>query len=89
MRWPLRYQIMVPMAAVMLLAVMFVEGVGRLLAVHDTESQIAAQIHEVARIAAEANFPLTAPVLRQMKALSGAELIVVDEHGKYHRHRAD
>ncbi|MEX2091048.1 MAG: HAMP domain-containing sensor histidine kinase [Pirellulales bacterium] len=82
MRWPLRYQIMVPMAAVMLLAVVFVEGVGALLAVRDTESQIAAQIHEVARIAAEANFPLTAPVLRQMKALSGAELIVVDDQGR-------
>jgi signal transduction histidine kinase len=81
MRWPLRYQIMVPMAAVMLLAVVFVEGVGALLAVRDTESQIAAQIHEVARIASEANFPLTAPVLRQMKALSGAELIVVDDDG--------
>lgn len=82
MRWPLRYQIMVPMAAVMLLAVMFVEGVGALLAVHDTESQIAAQIREVARIAAEANFPLTAPVLRQMKALSGADLIIADESGR-------
>jgi signal transduction histidine kinase len=72
---------MVPMAAVMLLAVLFVEGVGALLSVQDAEAQIAAQIHEVARIAAEANFPLTAPVLRQMKALSGAELIVVDDRG--------
>lgn len=81
MRWSLRYQIMVPMAAVMLLAVIFVEGVGALLAVQDTEEQIAAQIAEVARIAAAANFPLTAPVLRQMKALSGAELVVVDGMG--------
>lgn len=81
MRWSLRYQIMVPMAAVMLLAVVFVEGVGALLAVRDTEQQIAEQIYEVARIAAAANFPLTAPVLRQMKALSGAELVVVDGKG--------
>ncbi len=72
---------MVPMAAVMLLAVMFVEGVGAFLAVRDTESQIAEQIREVGRIAAEANFPLTSHVLRQMKALSGAELIVVDGRG--------
>ena len=57
MRWPLRYQIMVPMAAVMLLAVVFVEGVGALLAVRDTKQQIEAQIREVARIAAEATFP--------------------------------
>src|SRR3990172_6453597 len=82
MRWTLRYQIMVPMAAVMLLAVLFVEGVGVLLAVHDTESQIEAQIREVARIAEEASFPLTDAVLRQMQALSGAELVVTDESGR-------
>jgi len=82
MRWTLRYQIMVPMAAVMLLAVLFVEGVGVLLAVHDTESQIEAQIREVARIAEEASFPLTDTVLRQMQALSGAELVVTDESGR-------
>lgn len=81
MRWPLRYQIMVPMAAVMLLAVVFVEGFGALLSVQDAESQIASQIHEVARTAATANFPLTAPVLRQMRSLSGAELVVVDADG--------
>jgi len=82
MHWPLRYQIMLPMAAVMLLAVVFVEGVGALLAVRDTKQQIETQIREVARIAHEASFPLTAPVLRQMRALSGAELIVVDAAGR-------
>jgi signal transduction histidine kinase len=82
MRWPLRYQIMVPMASVMLLAVLFVAGVGTLVAVHETESRIDAQIQEVARIAARANFPLTSSVLRQMKALSGAEMIVSDESGR-------
>lgn len=82
MRWPLRYQIMLPMAAVMLLAVVFVEGVGAMLAVRDTKEQIETQIREVARTAQEARFPLTAPVLRQMRALSGAELVVVDQGGQ-------
>jgi signal transduction histidine kinase len=82
MRWPLRYQIMLPMAAVMLLAVVFVEGVGALLAVRDTKADIESQVREVARIAAEANFPLTTPVLRQMRALSGAELVLVDKAGR-------
>ncbi len=82
MRWPLRYQIMVPMAVVMLLAVLFVAAVGTLVAVHETESRIATQVQEVARIAAQASFPLTNSVLRQMKALSGAELIVADESGR-------
>jgi len=82
MRWSLRYQIMLPMAAVMLLAVISVEGVGVVLGVRDTRAQIETQIQEVAQIVEEANFPLTAPVLQQMKALSGAELILVDGAGR-------
>jgi len=73
---------MVPMASVMLLAVLLVAGMGTLVAVRETESRIDAQIQEVARIAAQANFPLTNSVLRQMRALSGAELIVADESGR-------
>lgn len=82
MRWPIRYQIMVPMAVVMLLAVLMVEGVGVLLSVRDAKARIDGQIREVEQIALAANFPLTAPVLRQMRALSGAELIVVDGAGQ-------
>jgi hypothetical protein len=55
MRWPLRYQIMVPMAAIMLLTVLTVGGAGALLAVRDTQARIQAQIREVGRLAAEAN----------------------------------
>src|SRR3972149_4312484 len=82
MRWPLRYQIMWPMAAVMLLAVLSVGGVGAVLGVRGTKARIDAQIREVAQIVAASNFPLTAPVLRQMRALSGAELILVDGDGR-------
>mgnify|MGYP002078876954 CR=1 FL=1 len=81
MRWPLRYQIMVPMAAVMVSAVLAVEGIGTLLAVGDARSRVDGQIREVAQIATAANFPLTTPVLRQMRALSGAQLVVVDGSG--------
>lgn len=78
MRWPLRYQIMLPVAAILLLTVVAVGGVGAYLAVQDTKARIDAQVREVARIIEEANFPLTPAVLRQMKALSGADLIAVD-----------
>lgn len=72
---------MVPMAAVMVLAVVFVEGVGAWLSVRDAESQIARQVRSVATMAEHAHFPLTASVLQQMKALSGTELLVTDERG--------
>lgn len=82
MRWPLRYQIMLPMAVVMLVTVVSVSGLGAWLAVRAAKARIESQINEVATIVADSNFPLTASVLRQTKALSGADLVVVDAAGK-------
>jgi len=82
MRWPLRYQIMLPMAATMLLTVVVVGGAGAVLAVHGAKTRIDSQISQVARILQESNFPLTDAVLRQMRALSGAELVLVDDAGQ-------
>src|SRR5688572_7117542 len=81
MRSPLRRQIMLPMAAIMLLTVVVLGGVGAVLSVRATKARIATQIEGVTRILEESNFPLTDAVLRQMKALSGAQLAVVDESG--------
>jgi signal transduction histidine kinase len=81
MRWPLRYQILIPMAAVMLLTVASIGGLGAVLALRWTQQRIESQIDEVAQIVAQTNFPLTDAVLRQMRALSGAELVLVDGSG--------
>jgi signal transduction histidine kinase len=81
MRWPLRYQIMLPMAALMLVTVMAVGGVGAWLAARASQARIESQIAGVTHILAESNFPLTGAVLRQMKALSGADMVLVDERG--------
>jgi signal transduction histidine kinase len=78
MRWPLRRQIMLPMAAIMLLTVVVLGGVGAVLSVRATRAHIATRIEGVSRILEESNFPLTDAVLRQMNELSGAELAVVD-----------
>ena len=78
MRWPLRYQIMLPMAAIMLLAVLVVGGLGAALGVHWTKARIESQIAEVRQLLQESNFPLSDAVLRQMRALSGAELVLAD-----------
>lgn len=79
MHWPLRYQIMLPMAAIMLLAVLAVGGVGAALGVHGAKARIASQIAEVRQLIQESNFPLSDAVLRQMRALSGAELVLTDD----------
>jgi signal transduction histidine kinase len=81
MRWPLRLQIMLPMAAIMLLSVLVVGGSGAYLAATATKARIDAQVSGVAQILAESNFPLTDAVLQQMKALSGAEFALVDNSG--------
>jgi len=82
MRWPLRYQIMLPMAALMLLSVVVVGGLGAWLAARASKARIESQIAGVTQILAESNFPLTDAVLRQMKALSSADMILVDNGGK-------
>ena len=82
MRWPLRYQIMLPMAAIMLLSVVTVGSVVAWLAVCGAKARIESQIREVAELVDESNFPLTTAVLRQMRTLSGAELLVVDGTGR-------
>jgi signal transduction histidine kinase len=78
MRWPLRLQIMLPMAAIMLLTVLFVGGLGAYLAARGTRARIDSQVAAVTKTLAESNFPLTDAVLRHMKVLSGAEMVLVD-----------
>jgi HAMP domain-containing protein len=70
------------MAAIMLLAVIVLGGVGAFLSVRATKAAIAARIDGVAQILEQSNFPLTDAVLRQMGSLSGAEMVVVDDRGR-------
>lgn len=81
MRWPLRYQIMLPMAALMLLAVVAIGGMGAWLAARASQARIESQIAGVTRILSKSNFPLSDAVLRQMNALSGADMVLVDDGG--------
>jgi signal transduction histidine kinase len=81
MRWPLRYQILVPFAGAMLAVVVGVSILDAVLAARRTQSRIEHQLHEVARTLGEANFPLTDSVLRQTRGLSGAEFLLVDADG--------
>lgn len=82
MRWPLRYQILVPFAAVMVLAIAGASITSAVLAARRTEAQLAAQLDGLAATLREATFPLSENVLRQMRGLSGAEFFVTAADGR-------
>ena len=82
MRWPLRYQILLPFASVMLAVVLGVSLLDAYLAARRTQAQIEQQLQQVAQTLLDANFPLTDAVLKQTSGLSGAEFLLADENGR-------
>ena len=82
MRWPLRFQILLPMAGVMVVTVSLVSGVSAYFAAHRTERQIEKQLRDVARTLSRSTFPLTDSVLQQMRGLVGAEFVLQDPAGE-------
>jgi signal transduction histidine kinase len=75
MRFPLRYQILLPFALVLAGAIIAVSVTSAVLATHRAESQIEGQLQSIAATLAESSFPLTEPVLRQMHGLSQADFV--------------
>ena len=65
----------------MLVTLLGVSALNVYLSIQRTRSQIESQLSDVARTIAEATFPLTDNVLRQMRDLSGAELLLVSSEG--------
>lgn len=80
-RWPLRSQILLPMASVMLATVVTVGSVDAWLAGRRAQQQIETQLQDIGRTLAGSPFPLTDNVLRQMRGLSGAEFVVANRAG--------
>jgi signal transduction histidine kinase len=82
MRWPLRNQIMLPLLVVAVLSIASVGGIHAWLAARHTQQRIEGQVREVVSVLTSSRFPLTAPVLRQMTSLSGAEFVLTDTAGR-------
>lgn len=78
MRWPIRYQILIPFTAAMLIGLLSVSAVSAYLAARRVERQIEEQVRNLGRTLMESNFPLTDSVLAQMHGLSGAEFVLSD-----------
>jgi signal transduction histidine kinase len=82
MRWPIRNQILVPFALLMLGVVCGVSVLNAFLAARHTQEQIDTQLREVAHTLHDSTFPLTDAVLRQTRGLSGAEFILTNSRGE-------
>ncbi len=81
MKWPLKYQIMVPVTLVMLGTVVGMSSFEAVLAAGQTKRQIAQRIQDVTGTLARSSFPLTSAVLNQMKGLAGADFVLRDGAG--------
>ncbi|NLX54803.1 MAG: HAMP domain-containing histidine kinase [Planctomycetaceae bacterium] len=80
MKWPLKYQVMVPMTAVMLGTIITLSVLHAYLAAQQTTRQISNRIEDVTRTLSQStNYPLSRAVLKQMQGLSGADFVLVDQ----------
>ncbi len=81
MRWPLRRQILLPLLAVAIASLAAVGAFNALLAERQTSDRIERHLRGVVAVLSTSNFPLTDAVLRQMRELSSAELVLTDDAG--------
>ena len=82
MRWPIRYQILLPFAGAMIIGLACVSALSAVLAARRAERQIDEQLQSVGRTLFASSFPLTDAVLKQMHGLSGAEFVLSEATGK-------
>lgn len=82
MRQPLGNQILKQMLIVVTVSIIVVTLAHIQSTISANRSRERAQIEKVYRLIADSSFPLTTPILLQMKQLSGAEFIVLDETGR-------
>ncbi len=79
MRRPLRNQIIMPMALVMLGTLVGASVLNAWLSARRVRAQIERQLRDVTQTLAESGFILTETVLRQMQGLSGADFMLTDD----------
>lgn len=82
MRFPIRYQFMLPLLAVSLLSLVAIGWISAGMITQRTTARIEQRLQNVLAVLAQSNFPLTDQVLRQMGGLASAELILTDHNGE-------
>ncbi|PQO38532.1 sensor histidine kinase [Blastopirellula marina] len=82
MRWPLIYQVTLPLAFWTLLTVFALSMFNLWYAQVETGEEVQARLAAITQQVAEVRFPLALPVLQQMQGLTGTELVVTDPQGE-------
>ena len=81
MRWPLKYQIMIPMSCLVVTTLILLSVANAWLAGRRVRQQIETQLRDIAETLTRSAFPLTGAVLAQMRGLSGVDFLVAAEDG--------
>lgn len=81
MRWPIRQQVFVPFAAIVVIVVLAVGLSSAYLATRRAERRVEVLVRDLGRTLVNSSFPLTDAVLDQMHGLSGAHFVLVDKAG--------
>ena len=81
MRWPIRNQILVPVLAVAILSLAAVATINTVLVERRIGAQVEQQLRQVIGVLTTSTFPLTDAVLRQMRDLSSADYVLIDNAG--------
>jgi signal transduction histidine kinase len=81
MRWPIRNQIFLPVASLLLVAVASIAVLMAALAARRSSEERMERVQRVVATLAETSFPLSENVLQKMRGLSGAEFVTLDDRG--------
>jgi signal transduction histidine kinase len=81
MRWSIRYQLLIPLLA-LLLGVVGMSIWAAVASVNQARDQIEGQVRDIARTLHGSSFPLSENVLHLMKGFSGADYVVLDKEGQ-------
>ncbi len=82
MRWPLRLQILIPVATIQIVTVLAVTISSAWIAVQRAQEEIAGRLDSVVSTVRMAAYPLTAGVLAQLHDLSQAHFVVYNSQGQ-------
>jgi len=78
MTWPLRLQILLPAACLLIVAVCINAVAAAIWASHRSEQQITERLHQVGQVLADTSFPRSPQVLAQLRQLTNSEYAVWD-----------
>jgi signal transduction histidine kinase len=83
MRWPIQTQLLLPMLSVVVLTIVLATITSAYFGGRWARRQQQEALARVVSSLTDANFPLSAAVLRRMSGLSGAEFALVDRQGQF------